>query len=226
MFQALTQIGSTLTPASQSAGTSNSTTDKLTTTKDQFLKLLLAQLKQQDPLEAPDASKLSEQITAFGQLEQMFNMNSSLENISKASNNADQSQAVSLIGKKITSYGDSLSVSGADKGLVGFSLGGNAKEVTVSIKDSAGKVVRTIRYENVTSGIYTDQFDGKNDAGADLPEGKYTMETSAVDPDKAPMAVKPVFQGVVTGVQFSPQGAIIQAGNGTFNMGQILSVNG
>src|SRR4051794_36053729 len=91
------------TPKSVSAVTGSASA-----TKDQFLKLLIAQMKNQDPLSPPDADKFSEQMTQFGQLEQLFNLNDSMSSIAQHQSSMDRSQAVSLIGREVEAQGDQI----------------------------------------------------------------------------------------------------------------------
>ena len=96
---------------SQSA-TSQTTTTK-TLGKDDFMKLLLAQLKNQDPLKPLDGTDFAAQLAQFSSLEQLSNMNTELKNLSVNQMTMNYAQSVNMIGKDVvTNSGNSLVVSG------------------------------------------------------------------------------------------------------------------
>lgn len=70
--------------------------------KDDFLKLLTQQLKNQDPMNPMDDTEFIGQMTTFSSLEQMVNMNKSLETMISAYNSSSQTQAMMFLGTTVT----------------------------------------------------------------------------------------------------------------------------
>lgn len=194
--------------------------------KDQFLKLLLAQIEQQDPLKTTDASQLADQITQFGQLEQLMNINSTVEQLVSLQTSTDRTQAVSLIGTSVDVYGDEVEVQGESNGQIAFELGKAAHEVKVDLYNDSNELVRSISYQDQSAGLHAFDFDGETSGGADLPDGIYRMSVSAVDADGAPIDSKAVMHGQVTGVEFLSGGTVVKLGGKSFTMDQILTVSG
>ncbi|PCJ21471.1 MAG: flagellar hook capping protein [Candidatus Cloacimonadota bacterium] len=72
--------------------------------KDEFLQLMIVQLQHQDPLEPMDNSESIAQQAQFSSLEQMQNLNTSMESLLSAYQNSEKSSALSMIGKEIEGF--------------------------------------------------------------------------------------------------------------------------
>src|ERR1043166_6613177 len=95
---AAVQQGSSQTPPNQ------------TVTKDGFLKLLIAQLQNQDPLQPMDNQQFAVQLATFNSLEQLMDINKQLTALQTAQGQATQFNAASLIGKQINAEGNKIAV--------------------------------------------------------------------------------------------------------------------
>lgn len=199
-------------------------TDKAQTTKDQFLKLLLAQMKNQDPLNAPDVNQLSDQITQFGQLEQLFNLNSSMDNLNSLQGANQKSQAIGMIGKKVEAFGNKFKINAQDEAKYGYVLPQSAKMVRVDIYNDSGKLVRTIKQENVPAGRQFEEFDKLDSQGGTLSNGNYTFKVFAENDDGGAISVQPAVEGLVTGIEFSSYGTVIKVGDASIVMEDVFSV--
>ncbi len=204
------------TSAGASSAGATGKKDEYAQTKDEFLKLLLAQLKNQDPLSSPDVDKLAEQITSFGQLEQLMNLNKSMEGLSGLSGSYDKTQAIGMIGKKVDLEGSNLEIKGEHKSSVGYEIAEAAERVNVVIKDASGQTVRTIVFNNVPAGVNTQPFDGKSEAGADLPDGQYQIAVTAFAAGGRAISAAPLKEGVVTGVVMDPVDGVWVAVDGRY----------
>lgn len=218
-----------VTSLNQTSATSPNAASKATlgsfgATKDQFLKLLLAQLKHQDPLQPPDASKFTEQMTSFGQLEQLMNLNQSMGTMTNAQNASNWNQSISLIGKKVTVAGNEIEVAPGTTPRLGFHNTVAAHDVTLVIKDAGGKTVRTVSYADQTEGTHFYDFDGKDGGGNLLPSGTYSMEAIGTTLEDEPVDVRTLMSGTVTSVDFSPAGPTVRVGSRPIALSDVLSV--
>ncbi len=157
--------------------------DKVTTKeedvlgRDTFLTMLVAQLKNQDPLNPMDGTDFSAQLAEFSQLEQLMNLNDSMKELTTAFTSQSDLDATSYIGKEVSGKVDNIDVSG---GIVtgGYFNLSQAGDVKVTIYDSEGKQVRTIFEGQKGAGPSSFSWDGKDSAGNRMPDGSYTYSVS------------------------------------------------
>lgn len=192
--------------------------------KDQFLQMLLTQLRYQDPTAPQDADKFGEQITQFGQLEQLFNLNDNVEKLAANSGGDDKLQAVQLIGKTAVVEGNQLQISENGSSQIGVHLPGSTQSLKVHVLNEAGSVVRTLEYQDLPSGNQFIDFDGKSQDGSQLSPGKYYFSAEAVGQDSVPIAVPTLMSGKISDVEFYSDGVLIKSGDMAFNFSDIISV--
>lgn len=147
---------------------------------DTFLKLLVAQLKNQDPLNPLDGTQFTGQIAQFSSLEQQINSNNYLKQLVASRDFGEQNLANSYLGKQVLGPGKILTREGTATPL-GYEVGKGATKVTLEIIDNTnGQVVRTINGDP-KEGIKTLTWDGKNDNGQVLTGTNYTLRVKATD---------------------------------------------
>jgi flagellar basal-body rod modification protein FlgD len=95
----MTIIGNTT--AASSAATTSAATKSKTLGQTDFLNLLVAQLKNQDPLNPSDPTEFTSQLAQYSQLEQLFNLNDSMGNLTTAQNNSQRLSSLALIGQEV-----------------------------------------------------------------------------------------------------------------------------
>lgn len=207
------------TSSSSSSSTSNSQIDKT-----QFLELLVAQIKNQDPLNPVDNQEFTAQMATFSSLEQLMNVNDNLSMILSASNSTTSAQAVSLIGKEVTASGHNVHIENGTASDVSFTLPSDASAATITIEDANGNVVRTIEKGAMGAGSQAVQWDGMDDYGTPLADGLYSYNVEASDVNGQTMDVTTYTTGVVTGVSFENDVAYIQIGDLKFMLSEITAV--
>lgn len=152
---------------------------------DTFLKLLVTQLQNQDPLNPMDGTQFTGQIAQFSQLEQQIAGNTYLEDLSKARDYGIQSIATSYLGKEVMVPGSGIDKTdtGAE---FGFEVEENAASVEIEIYKPgtgglSGEVVRTLKLSAQQAGAHLVEWDGKDDAGVAVANGEYSLRINAVD---------------------------------------------
>jgi flagellar basal-body rod modification protein FlgD len=163
-----------------------------------FLKLLVAQLKNQDPLNPLDGTQFTGQIAQFSTLEQQINTNTKLSALLEQRDFGQQTLATSYLGKVVLAPGDTVASTGGTTEF-GYSLDGTASKVDVSIYDKDGKLVRSVAGDG-TDGNHIVTWDGKDDAGNALAAGNYTVKVSAKDTDGKTVASETMVYGKVASV--------------------------
>ncbi len=215
-------INYTASSATSSAG---KTKDASGTTKDQFLQILLTQLKNQDPLQPPDPTQFTQQLTQYGQLEQLFKLNDSFASLAQSQKSIERSQALSMVNHTVSAKSDEIEIQNGQVPYVGISVASPAETVQLEIVDSLGRVVRKAEFSHVNPGTTYYGFDGKDDLGQNLSEGIYRVRLKAFSPDHTPISIEPVTQGIVSGVDFSSGSPMIEMGHRLISMDEILSVD-
>jgi len=160
----------------QSSSGSSSTKDAATADKNMFMKLLLAQIKNQDPLKPTDQTQFVAQLAQFSTLEGIQNLNSSVQDISTMYRSSQALQATALVGRQVLVPGQTgyLESGGAISGTI--DSGQASGDVTLTVKDASGAVVATRDLGNVGDAETPFSWDGKDNNGNSLPAGNYSID--------------------------------------------------
>jgi flagellar basal-body rod modification protein FlgD len=204
---------SPLSAVTQSIGAS-ATPDKTTLGKDDFLKLLMAQMQNQDPTQPADSNQFVAQLAQFSEVEQLTSMNSSMTSMLYGQAAAAQTAAASLVGKDVVYRSDSVTLTAGQPVAGQGQLASDAATVAVQVTDSNGKVVRTIQLGAEAAGKVTYSWDGRDDAGNTLPPGTYSIKINAADSKGNAVAAEQRATGVVSGIAFDSSGAPLLLVNG------------
>jgi flagellar basal-body rod modification protein FlgD len=172
-----------LSNTTASTTTSGSTNDKTTfgNNFDQFLKLLVTQMKNQDPMEPMDASEFTNQLVQFAGIEQNIKSNTLLEKISGNQTSGLLRESASYVGQMVSIKSDQL-VRGDATTPSTFTYTNDKKytNAKITILDNKGKMVRTLDNLSGEAGIKTLTWDGKNTQGLAVPPGQYTLRAIGV----------------------------------------------
>lgn len=171
--------------------------------KDAFLKLLVAQIKHQDPLKPQDSSDFIAELATFSSVEQAMGVNERLDMMALQNQGLANSQAVNLVGKTATVKGSIVSTDGSGLGVpVNFSLNGNTTSTVVTIRDQSGRVVRTLDLGERNAGLVRVTWDGRDDTGVVQPEGSYVVAVEAKNEADASVPVSQETSGVIRSISF------------------------
>jgi flagellar basal-body rod modification protein FlgD len=183
-----------------------------TVTQDDFLKLLIAQLQNQDPLQPMDNQQFAVQLATFNSLQQLIGINDKLGGLQGNQGLANQYNAASLIGKEVATSGNTISLQPGNPAAVSYHLQANASKVVANVYDSAGNLVRQIDASGQKAGDQTIRWDGKDLTGKALPAGLYNFEINAFDLNGKKVPASGRFQGTVTGVRLDGSEPVLEIG--------------
>ena len=191
--------------------------------KDDFLKLLMAQLGAQDPLSPMNNQEFVAQLAQFASVEALQAQSQRLDALLVASAGGNQLQTANLVGKEATWKLDTLDWKGGAKPLeVGANLSAPAANVIFQLKDSTGKVVRTQTVHDAAAGPVNVSWPD----GDTLPVGKYTVSVVASDVSGKNIPVASVMRSLITGVSFENGFAELMLANGTkLRLSDVMQVN-
>ncbi len=195
--------------------------------KEEFLKLLTAQLRLQNPLEPINNEQFVAQLAQFSQVEQLVTMKNLLEQQIQTNLVLSQSitnlSAASLIGKLGTVESARVGWNGTPTS-IGYQLALPAKSVTIRIKDSSGTVVRTLSQGSQPSGTYWLTWDGRDDNGNILPQGTYTIDIEARAGDNSPIQTTIFSRGTIEAVRFGENGAQLRINGAEYALGEVVEI--
>jgi len=190
-------IGAITSTISNAASTSAKTSMSAMTTND-FIKLLLTQLKNQDPTNPMDSSDMLSQFSSLTQLQMS-------QKSYDATQALIQTAATGYIGKTISysgAFSNQIIVEDGQAGSVQYALDDDASNVSVAIYDDSGKTVRTGSIGYLSAGTHSYHWDGKDGSGENVPDGSYTIQLSAKDKSGNSLAVSTLASAGVSGVYF------------------------
>ena len=188
---------------------------------DNFLSLLMTQLKNQDPTAPRDTNTFTTQLVQFSSVEQQINTNTSLTTLIQATQGGSLLQAAGMVGKTVQATSDHLALQSGKAG-VGFTLSA-PQQVTVSVANEAGTVLRTGTVSGA-SGANTWAWDGKDSSGRTLTDGSYRVAVTGVDSSGATQPVPFTVSGTATGVQRSNGALAVQMGGLGVDLSKVQSV--
>ncbi|CAM3539183.1 Basal-body rod modification protein FlgD [Bordetella sputigena] len=185
--------------------------------QDQFLTLLVAQLNNQDPLNPMDNYQLTSQLAQISTVQGVQDLKTVLQTISSQVDLGQSMDAVSMIGKQVLFPGDSLKIDTDSTGTrvltpIGIDVQNDAHDVSIKILDSTGRVVRSMDLGGQDAGVIMPQWDGKDDTGNAVPDGKYTFTVKATDASGNAVTAEALTYGQVGGVSYGTQGVRLDVG--------------
>jgi Flagellar hook capping protein len=122
--------------------------------KDAFLKLLVTQLQNQDPLNPLDDKEFIAQLAQFSSLEQMTNISSGITSLTEKTGQQDMLSAVNYIGKEVTAEGSEMTKGENYVTPVYFTLSGAASQVYANVYDANNNLVRTEKFTSMQAGEF------------------------------------------------------------------------
>lgn len=192
--------------------------------KDAFFKLMIAQMKNQDPTNPLKSHEMAAQLANFSSLEQMQNMNSTLTELKNGQKPSENYQALNLIGKAVA--GDSSKVTrtvGDNSHEFRFALPMDASDVQIKVFNSDGEAVKTFDLKNLKKGDNKITWNGEDERGTKMIPGEYKLGIEAKAGEKK-MAVKTDFDGIITGINYTSEGPVLLVGNQTIKMRDVRKI--
>ncbi len=169
--------------------------------KEDFLRLLVAQLSAQDPLNPMDSTEFTAQLAQFSALEQMTNVNSTLEDLVKAQQAMGNSSMISLIGKMVDVPGNAFGYTQGDTTNLTYALGAEADSTKIEIYNAAGILVKTLNGPGA-EGSNLVAWNGLDNQSNAVDSGIYTFEIRANDAQGKQVNATTFTTGLVTDVLF------------------------
>ena len=197
----------TVAPVSStpSATPSIANADSLSATQDRFLKLLIAQMQNQDPLNPMDNSQVTSQMAQLSTVTGINKLNDLVSALSGSFSATQSLQAAGMIGHGVLVPGNALTLA-AGNAIAAVNLPQAVDQLTITIKDASGATVHSANLGAQAGGITTFQWDGTKDNGSAAPDGQYTYAIQAVAAGQS-VSTTALSYGKVSSVTLGAQGA-------------------
>lgn len=180
-------------------------------TQDRFLKLLVTQMKNQDPLNPMDNAQVTSQMAQLSTVTGIDKLNITLQALSDSMMSNQTLQAATMIGHGVLVPGKGLDLANG-AGFGGIELAQSVDNVDVAIYNQAGALVRNMQLGAQQVGLVNWQWDGRDNSGTSVADGSYTFTLDAVRAGKKVDAAALQF-GMVNSVTQGTQGVELSVGN-------------
>jgi flagellar basal-body rod modification protein FlgD len=195
-----TAIGSTGTTGAPTAATATNAESE-----QRFLKLLVTQLNNQDPLNPLDNAQLTSQLAQMSTVSGIEKLNSAFQSLLAQSGSSQVLQSANLIGRTVLVPGNDLALTPGTEVPFAVDVTGAAETVKVSITNAAGEVVRNFDLGALPPGVKTLEWNGLADNGAPVAAGVYTVNVGALGGDS---------KVVANALTYAKVSSVAQQGNG------------
>ncbi len=198
-------------------------TSSMSEAESRFLKLLTTQLKNQDPLNPLDNAQMTSQLAQISTVSGIEKLNATLQVLLQASQDSQTTLAASLVGRGVLVPGNALALSDGNA-IGGVELGAPADQVTVTIRDGHGLVLRTLSLGALDAGIHNFVWNGQTDSGEQAADGAYSISVSATR-DKETVEATALNLGRVRSVIRDGAGYSLDVGSlGTFILDHVKQI--
>ncbi|MDR3390461.1 MAG: flagellar hook assembly protein FlgD [Sulfuriferula sp.] len=208
---------STMNPSSTTTQSSSAAA------QDQFMKLLVTQMQNQDPLNPMDNSQVTSQLAQLSTVSGIEKMNATLTSMMTSYQSAQSLQATNLIGHGVMVAGSTTNLSNKSA-VFGVNLASAADSVKVQVMDSSGKEVSSFDMGAQKAGLVPIQWDGTATDGTAAADGTYTFKVTATNNGQA-VSAQTLSYGLVGSVANSSSGVTLSAtGLGDITMSDVLQI--
>jgi len=193
--------------------------------KSDFLLLLVTQFKHQDPLNPMDDKEFVAQLAQFSSLEQLMNMNTSMDALTAATREQQMMNAANYINKNVAAGGNAIAK--ADSGISSFfwAIGNDMAKGTLYVYDQNMNLVYGEQLTGRAAGTYTFDWSGKDYTGATALNGVYYVRLSCEDANGQPMLTDTAVTGLVVGVTTSEGATYLRLEDGrTVALSQVREI--
>ena len=212
------QTSASDTSAAAAAGAGASSTE--------FLKLLVAELRYQDPMDPKGGADFVAQLAQFAQLEQASVTNDKLGSLDAGMASGARTDMAALVGKKLSAPLDKAVVTGGGSGFgIDVTLPQAAGELSLVVRDASGHEVRRVSLGPQAAGAFTVGADVVQGALSGLSGNNFQVSVEAVDGSGKTLEVSAILDGVVDRVEFRDGGTSFCVGAAVILPGDIVAVS-
>ncbi|MBO6537110.1 MAG: hypothetical protein JJ966_12880 [Balneolaceae bacterium] len=195
--------------------------------QQEFLQLLVAQMRNQDPVNPMDGAEFASQLAQFNSVEQLISVNQGLDQLAMSQDlmgsSLTNSMAASLTGKDIRALSDQVFLSSEGEAEINFKLNDSASDVEIIVRTASGAEVRRENLSGIPSGDSAWTWDGLNNNGERMGEGEYTVEVVAKNGANNVGALT-FIEGFASKVRYTSQGVYLSVNGIDIPIGDVEEV--
>ena len=208
-----TSTGGTTNTGSSTNGPTSASAPGGAMGKDQFMKLLIAQMQNQDPMNPMQGDQMAAQLAQFSSLEQLQQINDTLTGQASSSGTLlgaiQANAAIGTIGHRVVASGNQVELGGTNGATsVTVDVANAGATATVKILDANGKVVGTRDLGALNGGRQTIDIGSAGDGLS----GDYTYALDVKDAAGSPVTVQTYVTGRVDGISTGQNGLVLNLG--------------
>lgn len=208
------------------APTASSPTGAATFDPQSFMRLLIAQIQHQDPLQPMDSTQMTQQLSQMTEVERLVSIDQQLGSLSVATASVANAQAADLVGRTVEADTSHLLLSDGSPAQGSFHLASAAAHETVEIRDARGNVVRTLTLDPKAAGEASFTWDGHDESGNRCAAGSYSISVHAVDDGGSPVTATTRVNGLVSAITYEHGYPELSVGGTNVMLGDVRSVGG
>lgn len=195
--------------------------------QQEFLQLLVAQMRNQDPVNPMDGAEFASQLAQFNSVEQLISVNQGLDQLAMSQDlmgsSLTNSMAASLTGKDVRALSDQVFLSSEGEAEINFKLNDSASDVEIIVRTASGAEVRRENLSGIPSGDSAWTWDGLNNNGERMGEGEYTVEVVAKNGANNVGALT-FIEGFASKVRYTSQGVYLSVNGIDIPIGDVEEV--
>jgi flagellar basal-body rod modification protein FlgD len=192
-------------------------------TQDRFLKLLVTQLQNQDPLNPMDNAEVTSQMAQLSTVTGIEKVGKEIEGLTTRFDGLQTLQAASLVGRQVLVDGSDMNLY-QSSARAGAQLTQAVDQLAITIKDASGREMQRIELGPQQSGLLQFNWDGLTDTGVAAADGRYQFAIEASAAGK-PVEIAPLAVARIDGVASAVDGFMLSLGDrGNVSLGQVKQI--
>jgi flagellar hook assembly protein FlgD len=192
--------------------------------KDDFMKLFIAQMQNQDPLNPSDASQMAAQMAQFNSLEQMMNVNNTLGQLVKGQEASKAVQMINYVGKEVDIGTGMLKFDKGKLTKASFAIEQALPGGTLEVRDGSGTVISQEELGTLMPGEHNVKWSGKLKDGAEALPGIYNFQIVGKSQDGQEVSVPIKTKVKVTGLDLKDEGGAFYTELGKIQPKDVASI--
>ena len=203
---------------------SPSATSTATAAQNQFMTLLVTQMKNQDPLNPMDNSQMTSQLAQLSTVSGIDTLNTTLQSLMGSYQSSQTLQATAMIGHGVFTAGNSMTLASGSAAF-GVNVATASGDVKVSIQNAAGQTVDTMDLGAQPVGTIPLSWDGTTSSGAAAPDGQYTFTVTATTSGQKTDGATGLTYGSVSSVSTGANGVTLNVANvGAISLANVVQI--